>query len=99
MAAAVDGAGVRRWRALPTDPGEFRGVLRAWLTANPPPQRRAWDVQAHQSGEFDLARERPWQRQLAEAGWAGISWPTEYGGRGASPSQQLIFHDELHRAG
>ena len=34
---------------------------------------------------------RDWQRKLYEAGWAGISWPKEYGGRGASLMQQVIF--------
>ena len=38
---------------------------------------------------------RPWQRKLYEGGWAGISWPSEYGGRGASLMQQVIFWQEM----
>ncbi len=38
------------------------------------------------------------QRALYEAGWAGINWPTEYGGTGWSPTQQYIFHTEMAQA-
>ena len=37
---------------------------------------------------------RDWQRKLHEGGWAGISWPTEYGGRGATMIEQAIFVGE-----
>ena len=40
-----------------------------------------------------------WQRRLFDAGYAGISWPTEYGGRGATLVEQLIFLEETTRAG
>ncbi len=40
-----------------------------------------------------------WNRQLAAAGWIGLGWPAEYGGRGASLAQQVIFHEEYARAG
>ena len=42
---------------------------------------------------------RSWQRTLYDGGWAGISWPREYGGRGASLMQQVIFWQELALAG
>jgi alkylation response protein AidB-like acyl-CoA dehydrogenase len=45
--------------------------------------------------EYDLA----WQRVQSEGGWAGISWPKEYGGRGASLIQQLIWFEEYGRLG
>src|SRR4029450_14039920 len=35
-----------------------------------------------------------WQGRLHDAGWAGITWPTEYGGRGLGPAFEQIFHDE-----
>ena len=38
------------------------------------------------------------QRKLHEGGWAGISWPKEYGGRGATLIEQSIFGEELARA-
>ena len=40
---------------------------------------------------------RAWQRQLFDGGWAGISWPAEYGGRGATPAQATIFAEEQAR--
>jgi alkylation response protein AidB-like acyl-CoA dehydrogenase len=45
--------------------------------------------------EHDMA----WQRQLFDAGYAGISWPAQHGGRGASPTEELIFLEEAERAG
>ena len=39
-----------------------------------------------------------WQRMLFDAGYAGINWPTEYGGRGATPTEHLIFLEETERA-
>jgi hypothetical protein len=75
---------------------QFRDELRAWLVttlptlgAAPPaddwPARRAFDSR--------------WQRLLFDAGYAGVDWPTEGGGRGASPVEQLIFKEECERAG
>ena len=70
----------------------FRDELRAWLEANhpgePPGGRRA-------RRSSSAAR---WQRKLHEAGWAGISWPKEYGGRGATLIEQAIFSEEMVRA-
>ena len=45
--------------------------------------------------DWDLA----WQRQLYDAGYAGINWPKDYGGRGATPTEHLIFLEESERAG
>jgi alkylation response protein AidB-like acyl-CoA dehydrogenase len=45
-----------------------------------------------------VERRRVWERKLGEAGWTGIGWPKEYGGRGASLMQQVIFHEEYARA-
>jgi len=71
---------------------EFRDEIRAWLSANNPGREPAGDEAAFQ---FRLA----WQRTLNEAGWAGVSWPTAYGGRGATLVEQAIFSEELVRAG
>ena len=43
--------------------------------------------------EFDPA----WQRTLYDGGWAGINWPTEYGGRGLTDIQQMIWYEEFAR--
>lgn len=73
----------------------FRAELAAWLNAElaelgPPPARDDWAARRN----FDT----DWQRRLFDAGYAGINWPTEYGGRGGSPSEQLVFLEETGRA-
>ena len=73
------------------DEERFRAELRAWLSANPPgPEPERLD-------EW-VAYGKAWQRRLWEAGWSGIAWPAEYGGRGASLIQQIIFQEEMARA-
>jgi alkylation response protein AidB-like acyl-CoA dehydrogenase len=76
-------------------PGEeqFRSEFRAWLAANVPTTAQPAD----ENERFEHLR--AWQRLLADEGWAGIAWPTEYGGRGADPIQQFIYYDELAWAG
>ena len=72
----------------------FRAEARAWLAANAPKtQPPEHDLKAR--SEFD----RAWQRTLYDAGYAGISWPKEYGGRGASLMEQLIWYEEFARSG
>src|ERR1700744_1760728 len=39
-----------------------------------------------------------WERGLADGGGAGLAWPSEFGGRGASMAEQVIFHEEYARA-
>ena len=69
----------------------FRAELQAWLAANPPgdePERLDdW-----------VAYGKAWQRTLYEAGWCGVHWPSQYGGRGASLIEQIIFQEEMARA-
>ena len=72
---------------------QFRDEFRAWLEDNhpgPEPQGEGFDAVI----EF----RREWQRKLHDAGWAGISWPAEYGGRGATLIEQAIFSQEMARA-
>jgi alkylation response protein AidB-like acyl-CoA dehydrogenase len=45
-----------------------------------------------------VRRLRAWQRKLAEARWVGITWPEEYGGRGAGISEQIVYVEEMARA-
>jgi alkylation response protein AidB-like acyl-CoA dehydrogenase len=69
----------------------FRDELRRWLDENdpgPPPSGPGEQVQ------FELE----WQKKLYAGGWAGVSWPQEYGGRGATLIEQAIFLEELARA-
>src|SRR5579862_1249443 len=46
---------------------------------------------------WDLRLE--WERQLAAGRWLNVSWPVEYGGRGGTPRQELLFHIEHAAAG
>src|SRR5437764_4466555 len=69
----------------------FRDELRSWLEANHPGREPSGDEAAF---EF----RRAWQRKLNDAGWAGVSWPKEYGGRGATLVEQAIFNEEVVRA-
>lgn len=71
----------------------FRRQVRGWLKDNVPRERRPADGEAMR--EFDCL----WQRRQFDGGWAGISWPVEYGGRGLSTIQQLIWYQEYARAG
>jgi alkylation response protein AidB-like acyl-CoA dehydrogenase len=69
----------------------FRDEVRSWLQENHP---------GREPDTFDeiVQFRRDWQRKMHEAGWAGISWPKEYGGRGATPIEQAIFVMEAIRA-
>jgi alkylation response protein AidB-like acyl-CoA dehydrogenase len=70
---------------------EFRDEVRSWLQENhpgPEPEAGLDEV---------MSFRRDWQLKLHEAGWAGISWPKEYGGRGATMIEQAIFAAEATR--
>ncbi len=73
----------------------FRAELRAWLDANLPEERRG-----SRGGEQRFGDEfgREWSRKLYKAGYAGLTWPKEYGGAGAPYSFQAIFYEEMARA-
>jgi alkylation response protein AidB-like acyl-CoA dehydrogenase len=77
------------------DEAAFRAELRAWLEANLPEERRGWRGGEQRFGD-DFGRE--WSRRLYDAGYAGLTWPKEYGGAGAPYSYQAIFLEESARA-
>jgi alkylation response protein AidB-like acyl-CoA dehydrogenase len=80
----------------PPEVEAFRDELRAWLEANLEPDLpSASDVLDPASPS--LERLRAWNRKLADAGYAAMSWPAEYGGRGAGLLEQLVFVEELDR--
>jgi alkylation response protein AidB-like acyl-CoA dehydrogenase len=71
----------------------FRDDLRGWLESNPAPDPPS------DGGETTVYQwRRDWQRQLYEGGWAAPSWPAEFGGRGATPTESAIYFEELGRA-
>ena len=75
---------------LRDSPGEaaFRDQARAWLADNAP---KDW------GGREDVAAWRAWSRKLYDAGYIGLTWPEEFGGRGAPYSHQAIFLEEAAR--
>ena len=75
----------------------FRREFRSWLEHHIP---RDWrDDELHDPDTLEeFERRRAWHRQLYDGGWMCIHWPQEYGGRGASLVQQVIYHQELDRA-
>jgi alkylation response protein AidB-like acyl-CoA dehydrogenase len=76
----------------------FRAEFRAWLEKNREYAAPAREPLADESDDGWEARLR-WHRKLNEGGWIGLSWPKEYGGRGASLLQSIIYEQELERAG
>jgi alkylation response protein AidB-like acyl-CoA dehydrogenase len=78
----------------------FRKELRGWLEANLPRELCVDDpVDERVAPDREtFERRRLWQRRMWEAGWVGISWPREWGGRGASLLEQVIYDEEVFRA-
>jgi alkylation response protein AidB-like acyl-CoA dehydrogenase len=77
------------------DEARFREELRAWVEATLPAEKRGGRGGAQR---FDDPFVREWSRQLYEGGYAGLTWPKEYGGAGAPHSFQAIFYEELAAA-
>ena len=75
----------------------FRQEFRSWLEHNIPRDWRNDELHDPDTLE-EFERRRAWHRQLYDGGWMCIHWPQEYGGRGASLIQQVIYHEELDRA-
>jgi alkylation response protein AidB-like acyl-CoA dehydrogenase len=73
----------------------FRQELRTWLQANVPPEAHALRHLQPQASPEDLTFLKAWQKKVYEGGWAGVSWPREYGGRGASLVERMIFDQEM----
>ncbi|MFD8210228.1 acyl-CoA dehydrogenase family protein [Streptomyces sp. NPDC059695] len=72
----------------------FRAEARAWLTAHVP------DTPLPSlETEEGFAAHRLWERTLSDDRWSVVSWPEEYGGRGASLLRWLIFEEEYYAAG
>ncbi len=72
---------------------QFRAECRAWLSENVPRDLESGDTA---EGFKECLK---WERALFDAGWAAVSWPEEFGGRGASLVEWLIFEEEYYRSG
>ncbi|HEX4180371.1 MAG TPA: acyl-CoA dehydrogenase [Caulobacteraceae bacterium] len=76
----------------------FRAEVRAWIDANAP--KHLHDALANvgfgsgPQGVDTVAEGKAWQKKKAEAGWACLHWPKEYGGRGATPIERVIWQQE-----
>ncbi|MGH8679229.1 MAG: acyl-CoA dehydrogenase family protein [Burkholderiales bacterium] len=81
-----------------TDQEAYRMDVRRWLEANQPPPLNRQEKEQIDDGAMWL-RLKAWHKRLYHAGWAGLTWPTEYGGRGATFIEQVIFQQELGRLG
>jgi alkylation response protein AidB-like acyl-CoA dehydrogenase len=79
---------------------KFRDELRTWLAANLTDQHRVRGLQdpSGASGE-DFERRRTWQRVLNSGNWAGVHWPAQHGGRGATLREYAIYLLECATAG
>ncbi len=76
----------------------FRQEIRSWLTRNLPEGWGTPAFHAPHSMEERIVFAKAWQCTLHQGGWAGLSWPTEYGGRAATVVEQLIFSEEYAAA-
>ncbi|CAG1006095.1 acyl-CoA dehydrogenase [Myxococcaceae bacterium] len=85
----------------PREIAEFRREVRAWMEAHKPPDpgfklpQSFLEVESER--QFDFLRN--WQRKVYEAGYLGLDWPAEYGGRGDALKRQRVVSQELTRAG
>jgi hypothetical protein len=73
---------------------EFRDSLSSWLRDNLTPEAVTAGHAGLLNGET-IEILRAWNGKLADAGWAAISWPTEFGGRSATIDEQLAFHEVM----
>ncbi|MCB1644793.1 MAG: acyl-CoA dehydrogenase [Pseudomonadales bacterium] len=77
----------------------FRAEARAWIAENAPTYLyeplSASGFGTTRTGEYDpITEAKKWQKKKADAGWACLMWPKEYGGRGASPIENVIWSQE-----
>ena len=78
---------------------EFRATARQWVDANAPKEFEE-ELSKSSLGRIRLAKRdmvevgKAWQKKKAEGGWACLHWPKEYGGRGATPIERVIWQQE-----
>ena len=77
---------------------QFRREFRAWLDVHLPQEMREPAFWRDKTDEESFAVRRQWEADKAEAGFAGILWPQEYGGRGGTPTMKAVYDQEMARA-
>jgi alkylation response protein AidB-like acyl-CoA dehydrogenase len=78
----------------------FRSECRSWLEANAKrlsPDHADTAMLEERSDPDTIARAQAWQAKKADGGWACMTWPKEYGGRGATSIQSVIWNQEERR--
>ena len=78
----------------------FRDEVRRWLKENAKEKDAGQLSVSHSFYDFDdifVTEGKAWQRRLFDGGWAGITWPVEFGGRGGDVFQAMIFRQEEAR--
>ena len=76
---------------------EFRREFRAWLERNIPVDWEPRQARGQSHAESWEPR-RDFERRMGRDGWLGVAWPVEYGGRGATLMEQVIYQEELARS-
>ena len=83
--------------SYPAEVDQFRKELRAWLSSNLTDDVvTAGRHRGSEPSAFDTLR--AWDAAVADAGWGAVSWPQEYGGRGATVLEQLAYAEETTQA-
>jgi alkylation response protein AidB-like acyl-CoA dehydrogenase len=83
--------------SYPPEVEQFRKEVRTWLSANLTDEVKAADRNRGRDPDaFDTLR--AWDATVADAGWGAVSWPQEFGGRGATVLEQLVYAEETTRA-
>src|SRR5436309_4558861 len=76
----------------------FRKEVRGWLEVNLPDDLRGRAFAASRAGRDEVKKLRAWQKRMCEAGYVGLDWPREFGGRGATIVELVILYQEMARA-
>src|SRR5881296_4723001 len=78
----------------------FRAEVRSWLEAHLPPDLCVDDARDERVApdRETFERRRAWQKTMHAAGWVGVTWPKEYGGRGAGLIERVIWEEEYAAA-
>jgi alkylation response protein AidB-like acyl-CoA dehydrogenase len=77
---------------------DFRSEFRSWLGTALPAEMRTLEWWRPKSDDEQFQVRRDWEAKKADAGFCGIQWPTEYGGRGGSPTMKAIYDEEMAKA-
>ena len=85
--------------ALTPEDEAFRDELRTWLAEHLVGDFKAAGPVGGPADDAGWEVRLAWEKELAADRWLNVSWPEEYGGRGGTPRQELLFHIEHAAAG